>query len=91
MKNSNGTKKLYKYEDFVALFDIKRKFMPKHLQNLIILIEPPENPCDVSFKGGQMCLNLFTIDENAAFDLSGVHYLKKSSWIRVCESKGKGN
>ena len=31
-------------------------------------------------KAGNMCLNRFCIDEDAAFELSGVNYLKKSDY-----------
>ena len=53
--------------------------MRKHNQNLIFLMEPTKNRWVVSLKGGNMCMNLFCIDEDAAFELSDVHYLKKSS------------
>ena len=53
--------------------------MPKHIQNLIFLMEPTEEPWVVSLKGGNMCLNLFSIDEDAAFELSDVYHLKKPS------------
>ena len=53
--------------------------MPKNIQNLIFLMEPTKNRWVVSLKGGNMCMNLFCIDEDAAFELSDVHYLKKSS------------
>ena len=43
-------------------------------------MEPPEEKYDISLKGGNMILNRFCIDEDAAFELSGVYYLKKSSY-----------
>ena len=46
------------------------------MQNLVVLFEPSRGP-DVSLKGGNMILNRFCIDEDAAFELSGVNYLKK--------------
>ena len=49
------------------------------MQNLVFLMEPSEDAQNVSLKGGNMCLNRFCIDEDASFELSGVHYLKKSS------------
>ena len=74
--------------------------MPKIMQNLVILMEPSEKAYEVSLKGGSMCLNRFSIDEDAAFELSGVHYLQKSSdtikysqaseMISERKSKGKG-
>ena len=50
-------------------------------QNLVFLMEPSEHEPsdDISLKGGNMILNRFCIDEDAAFELSGVNYLKKSS------------
>ena len=42
-------------------------------------MDPSEEDYDISLKGGNMALNRLSIDEDAAFELSGVHYLKKSS------------
>ena len=73
--------------------------MPKNMQNLVLLIEPSEDANEISFKGGNMCLNQFSIDEDAAFELSGVHYLG-NSWLNIIwsdefeverKSKGKGS
>ena len=52
--------------------------MSKTMQKLVVVIEPSENAFDICWKGGKMCLNLFCIDEDAAFELSGVDYFKKS-------------
>ena len=49
------------------------------MQILIVLMEPSEDADDISLKGGNMILNRFCIDEDAAFELSGVNYLKTSS------------
>ena len=46
--------------------------MSKVMQNLVVLMEPSKDAWD-------MILNRFCIDEDAAFELSGVNYLKKSS------------
>ena len=54
--------------------------MSKIMQNLVVLMEPSEDAYDVPLKAGNMILNRFCIDEDAAFELSGVDYLKKSSW-----------
>ena len=54
-------------------------FKPNQKQNLIVLMEPSERKYDISLKCGNMILNRFCIDEDAAFELSGVKYLKKSS------------
>ena len=53
--------------------------MSKIMQNLIVLMEPYERAENFSLKGGNMCLNRFCIDEDAAFELSGVHYLEELS------------
>jgi len=49
------------------------------MQNLIVLMEPSKDGDDVSLKTGNMILNRFCIDEDAAFELSGVYYLETSS------------
>ena len=53
--------------------------MSKIMHNLVVLMEPSRDAHDNSLKAGNMILNRFCIDEDAAFELSGVHYLKKSS------------
>ena len=53
--------------------------MPRIMQNLVILMELFKEAEEVSLKGGNMCLNRFCIDEDAAFELSSIHYLRKSS------------
>ena len=51
--------------------------MSKIMQNLVVFMEPSEDADDVSLKVGNMILNRFCIDEDAAFELSGVNYLEK--------------
>ena len=51
--------------------------MSKEMQNLVFLMEPPLNSRRTSLKAGNMWLNRFLIDEDAAFELSGVNYLEK--------------
>ena len=53
--------------------------MSKIMQNLVVLMEPSEDAHRVSLKAGNMILNRFCIDEDAAFELSGINYLKKTS------------
>jgi len=53
--------------------------MSKIMQNLFVLMEPSEDASEISLKGGNMILNRFCIDENAAFELSGVNYLKQAN------------
>ena len=61
--------------------------MSKIMQNLVVLMDPCEAAWETSVKGGTMILNRFCIDEDAAFELSGVNYLKKEYAPR--NGKGK--
>ena len=63
----------------------KRIAMPKIMHNLVILMDSSELAWNISVKGGNMCLNRFCIEEDAAFELSKVHLLQK-----YVESQGKG-
>ena len=45
------------------------------MQNLVVLMEPSEY-AHVSLKAGNMIFNRFCIDEDAAFELSGVNHVK---------------
>ena len=67
----------------------KRIVMPKIMKNLVVLMEPSKDAYYISSKADNMCLNRFCIDEDAAFELSGVHYLEKSFRF-YSENKGKG-
>ena len=53
--------------------------MSKTRQNLVVLMEPSEEAWITSLKVGRMILNRFCIDEDTAFELSGINYLKPSS------------
>ena len=72
--------------------------MTKIMQNLVVLMEPSELGNVISLQGGNMCLNRFCIDEDAAFELSGVRYLEKAYFEILFgktfeverKSKGKG-
>ena len=62
------------------------------MQNLVVFMDPCEDAYDISVKDENKLLNRFCIDEDAAFELLGVHYLKK--WANPSEvntSKGKDN
>ena len=62
--------------------------MSKIMQNLVVLMEPSEDADNISLKAGNMIFNRFCIDEDAAFELSGVNYLEKSSYdMKTGESK----
>ena len=62
--------------------------MSKTLQNIVFLSEPSE-PWVISIKGADMCLNRLCIDEDAAFEFSGVHYSKQSSREMYWDAKYK--
>ena len=51
--------------------------MPKLEQNVVLFIEPTDDTYNISLKAGNMLLNQFCIDEDAAVELSGVNYLLK--------------
>ena len=53
--------------------------MSKKMQNLVVFMEPIEAAHRTPLKAGNMILNRFCIDEDAAFELSGVNSFKKSS------------
>ena len=63
------------------------------MQNLVVLMDPPDSAFDASVKGGRMILNRFCIDEDAGFELSGVSRLSSichiSSKIKARTEKGK--
>ena len=64
--------------------------MSKLMQNLVVLMERSEHADEASFKGGKMILNRFCIDEEAAFELSGVNYLRESSFeIKYAKTPSK--
>ena len=54
--------------------------MSKIKQNLVVLMEPPYRAWDIRLNAGCMIFNRFCIDEDAAFELSGVYYLKSHYW-----------
>ena len=57
----------------------KRIAMPKIMQNLVVLMDSSHYRYNSSMKGVNMCFNRFCIDEDAEFELSGVHYFEKPS------------
>ena len=54
--------------------------MSKIKQNLVVLMETPYRAWDIRLNAGYMIFNRFCIDEDAAFELSGVYYLKSHYW-----------
>ena len=67
--------------------------MSKTMQNLVVMMERPQEAYGISLKAGNMILNRFCIDEDAAFELSGVNYLKEypkaMRTLSKTEEKGK--
>ena len=61
------------------------------MQNLVVFMVPPEKAFDTSLKDGNKFLNRFSIDEDAAFELLGVCYLKELRLPFTDRSKGKEN
>ena len=79
------------------------------MKNFIVFIDEEaksssrwEDTFDISLKGGKMCLNRFCIEEDVAFELSGVKYLKAANsnaslsgnydrGIAINEQKGREN
>ena len=55
--------------------------MSKKSQNLVVWMYLTQKAYETSLKAGKMILNRFCIDEDAAFELSGVNYLKKYKLI----------
>ena len=49
------------------------------MQNLVVFMEQSEQTFDISLKAGNMILNRYSIDEDTAFELSGVNYLKNGT------------
>ena len=63
------------------------------MRNLVLLMEPSREAQEISSKGGNMFLNRFSIDEDAAFELLGVYYLTKwpLPYRTSRNEKGKGS
>ena len=57
--------------------------MSKVMQNLVVLMEPSKEAYETPLKGANLILNRFCIDEEAAFELTGVSSLKKSSFEMI--------
>ena len=60
------------------------------MQNLVVLMEPSDTAYDINLNGGNMCFNQFCINEDAAFELSKIYFLRSFSGISEDKSKGKG-
>lgn len=48
----------------------------KIMQNVVILVNPRKEAYDISTKAVNMYMNRFCIEEDAAFEISGVNYLE---------------
>ena len=67
----------------IILMTVENIHMLKNVkQNVVLMMEPCDLAADVSLKAGNMLLNRFCIDEDAAFESTGVYYLKEqnTSW-----------
>ena len=53
--------------------------MSKKMQNLVFLMKPSVDDYKTPLRAGNMILNRFCVDEDAAFELSGVYFLEKMS------------
>ena len=60
-------------------------------QDVVLLLVPPFYPYDISWKGGTSVLNRFCIDEEMAFETSGVYFKKRFNLRYVTEGKGNQN
>ena len=59
------------------------------IQDIVILINtPPEPSPTLSCSGGNMLLNRYCIDEELAFESSGVYYFKKNMPYHI-QAKGE--
>ena len=54
--------------------------MPKNRQEILLFIEPNEDSFLTPQKIAHSFLNLFVINEDAGFELRGIHYLHHSSF-----------
>ena len=63
--------------------------MSKIMQNLVVFMEPYEDASFTPLKAGNMILNRFCIDEDAAFELSGVNCFEKMPRYLNDKKKGK--
>ena len=51
-------------------------------QNIIFLVGRSDDAWQISLNGGNMLINRFSIDEDAAFELSGVYNLQPMEYPR---------
>ena len=63
-------------KDPTTILEKKIIIMPKIMQNLVVFMDPSHREYIIFEKDGTKLLNRFSIDEDAAFELSGVFYLK---------------
>ena len=78
--------------------DTERIITMKLKQNFVFFVDPPTKAFDISARAGNMLINRFCIDEDAANELSGVYHLEKAfgkiifgKFIFGKNSKGKDN
>ena len=49
------------------------------MQKIILFIEPNEDAYNTPVKIGNLCMNIFTIDEDASFEIKNIFELVKTS------------
>ena len=58
------------------------------MRNLVVLMDPIQYAYDITLKAGNMYLNRFCIDEDAAIESFGMHYLQTLTINLDIEEKG---
>ena len=57
------------------------------MKNLVVFMEPPEKANEISIKAGNLYVNRFCIDEDAAFELSGVYNFEKLDKLEASNTR----
>lgn len=72
VKSNKKTTKV-QFQDFVDF---------SAFQNSVYLLEPSANTWDISVKAGYKYMNQFCIDEDAAYESTGLYFLQESNFER---------
>ena len=59
------------------------------MKNLVVFMKPPVKANEISIKAGNLYVNRFCIDEDAAFELSGVYYFEKLDTLEAIDNYQK--
>ena len=68
--------------DWMTTLSLTRIAMSNTGQNIIFLVGRSDDAWQISLNGGKMLMNRFSIDEDAAFELSGVYNLQPMEYPR---------